>query len=51
MQTLSVWKSLKYVLWESINFLPNDNISEQSKSKAFADDLLSLVNPVPNDKF
>ena len=41
MQTLSVGKSLKFVLWEKVKSLPKDKILDQTKLKAFADDKLN----------
>ena len=38
LQTLSHWKSLKFVFWERVNPFPNENILDSSKLKEFADD-------------
>ena len=38
LQTPSVWKTLKFVVWERVNSLLNDNILDWSILKAFADD-------------
>ena len=46
LRTLSVWKSLKFIVWERLtlphnphfNPLPNDEILDSSKLKGFADD-------------
>ena len=43
MQTLPVWKSLKFVVWERYNSLPNDKMIDGSKFKAFADDNLNVA--------
>ena len=37
LQTLSVWKSLKFVVWEGINPLPLNKTLALSKWKVFAD--------------
>ena len=42
-QTLSVWKSLKFVIWERVNFLPNNKILVLPKLKVFSGDNLNLV--------
>ena len=46
LQTLSVWKSLKFVVWERFKFLltlPHGNLKTRQKSKAFADEKLDLA--------
>ena len=37
LQTFSVWKSLKFVVWERGNSLPTEKFKDWSKFKAFAD--------------
>ena len=46
LQTLSVWKSLKFVIWERVNSKSNDNtcISDLSKFKAFSNKLKCCTN-------
>ena len=59
LQTLSVWKSLKFVVWErvtaswfskgwgqSIHSLPYNNILDCFKLKAFADDKIYVTEKV-----
>ena len=62
LQTLSVWKSLKFVVWKSwmcalvtpvllkryLNSLPNDKILDWSKLKAFADDIINVTEKKRN---
>ena len=43
LQTLSVWKGLKFVVWERVNSLPNDKILTLIKFKAFADDKFTVT--------
>ena len=40
---LSIWKSLKFVVWGRVNPLPDDKISDFSKLKAFADDKMNVA--------
>ena len=35
---LSVWKNLKFFIWERVNPFPNNKILDSSKLKEFADD-------------
>ena len=50
LQTLSVWNSLNFVIWERVNSLPIDKILKWIKSKAFACNIM-LFNTLLNNKF
>ena len=43
LQTLPVWKSLKFVVWERVNPLPDDKILDWSKLKEIADDIFKCI--------
>ena len=43
LQTLSFWKSLKFVIWKRVNSLPNKKCLDWPKLKAFADNKLNLA--------
>ena len=43
LQTLSVWKSLKIVVWERVNPLSNNKFLEWSKFKQLADDKVNVT--------
>ena len=43
LQTLSVWKSLKFVVWERVNSTPNDTILAFSILKEIADDITNVA--------
>ena len=43
LQSLSVWKRLKFVVWKRVNPLPNYNNLDVPKMKAFADDKLNVA--------
>ena len=47
LQTLSVWKSLKFVILEKVNPLLNDKNLNCSKLKQIADDILTLSQTSP----
>ena len=38
---LKVWKGLKFVVWEGVNSIPNNKISDWTKLEAFADDKIN----------
>ena len=43
LQTLSDWKSLKFVVWKRVNSLPNNKILDLSKLKAVSDDIINVT--------
>ena len=43
LQRLSIWKSLKFVVWERVNSLPNDKLLDWSDFKDFADDKINVT--------
>ena len=46
LQTLSVWKSLKFFIWERDNTLQNNKILDWTKLKAFADVKLNVSRKI-----
>ena len=51
LQTLSVWKSLKFVFWESVTSVPQKKMLDWSKFKAYADNksrVTQMMQPSPD---
>ena len=48
LHTLWVWKSLKFVIWKTVNLLPDNKILDWSKLKQMSDNILTNYNTMPD---